>query len=135
MASSTGEGPPLFQREAVGPSAKPTGKGGLPMGRPRFTEYLLKLATDADELQKYRAIRDGHDKSTDFNSYLTQQPYPGLEPGQVEALKQNDSHKIVEAVVEELAQESANPDNPFWGIGITFTVECNRITQPRPPLP
>jgi hypothetical protein len=93
---------------------------------PRLTEYLLKLATDSDELVKYRAIRDGHDKSTDFKTYLIG---CGLNEEHVEALRNIDSCSILRHVREELEDESSNPDNPHFGISITFTCELNRITK------
>jgi len=92
---------------------------------PRLTEYLLKLATDRDELEKYRAIRDGHDKSTDFKAYLTA---CGLNEEHVEALRKVDSRSILKHVRQELEDESSNPENPHFGISITFTCECNRVT-------
>lgn len=92
---------------------------------PRLTEYLLKLATDGDELRKYRAIRDGQDTSTDFKAYLTER---GLDEQHVEALRNVDSRSILEHVRQELEDESSNPDNPHFGISVTFTVECNRVT-------
>lgn len=92
---------------------------------PKLTEYLLKLATDIKELEKYRELMATG--PTQINDYLTQQPWPGLTKEQADAVKGNKTHLVVEAVVEELKQESSRPDAPFYGIGITFVTEANHV--------
>ena len=93
---------------------------------PRLTEYLLKLSTSREELDRYRRIRDGRDESKDFKTYLMAQ---GLREEHVEALRNVDSRSILTHVRKELEEESSNPDNPHFGISVTFTCECNRITH------
>lgn len=97
------------------------------MGQPRFTEYLLKLATDAAELKRFKAIRDGHDKSTSLSDYLTNSTGPGLSSHEAKALEKCDSRAILRAALEELEKESSHPTNPFFGISITFSCEINHI--------
>lgn len=99
---------------------------------PRLTEYLLKLATDTAELKKFKAIRDGHDKSLNLHTYLTNTAGPGLSSSEAKALGGCDSRAILRAVMEELEKESSHPTNPFFGISITFTAEINHIEHGHP---
>jgi hypothetical protein len=99
---------------------------------PRLTEYLLKLSTDAEELKKFRALRakeHGH-----LLEYLTQQPFPGLTKHQAEVIYGHDSHDVVHAVMDELKGESSRRGHgkhgdEFYGIPVTFVVECNTVLQ------
>lgn len=98
------------------------------MGRPRLTEYLLKLATDTAELDRYRKLMSeaGHEKNkTAVVAYLTEEPTPGLTEEQAEAVAGNKSDRVIKLVLEELKKESSRPENPFYGIGITIVVEAN----------
>jgi len=102
------------------------------MGRPRLTEYLLKLATDVAELDRYRKLmaEKGKEKNAvAVVAYLTEQPEPGLTKAQAEAVAGNQSDRVVRLVHEELKAESSRPDNPFYGIGITIVVEANNHVQ------
>jgi hypothetical protein len=93
---------------------------------PRLTEYLLKLATDAKELARYRKLMcDREKKKSAVVTYLMKQPRPGLTKAQADAVAGNDSHRVIQLVLAELKAESSRPDNPFYGIGITIVVEAN----------
>jgi hypothetical protein len=126
MGCSTAERLQLFQAGSIRPISQPKqAKGGPHM--PRLTEYLLKLATDAGELHKYRKLRaEGHGH---LHEYLTQQPYPGLTKHQAEVVNGHDTRKVVDAVIDELEKESSRPDNAFYGIGVTIISECNNHVQ------
>ena len=96
---------------------------------PKLTEYLLKLATDAQELHKYRSVREEYEKGESVLNYFTTEPHPGLTAEQAKIILSHDSRKVVEAVNHELATESSRPDNPFYGIGITIMCEVNGNIQ------
>jgi hypothetical protein len=92
---------------------------------PRLTEYLLKLATDAGELKKYRALRDEHREK--LFDYLTSHAGAGLTKEQAHAIQSHDSRRVVHAVTEELSKETSRPDNPFYGVAVTILCEVNNI--------
>jgi hypothetical protein len=99
------------------------------MGRPRLTEYLLRLATDADELQRYRDVRDAHDRGTPGYEYFTNDDGPCLSREHVDIILGRESHKVVQAVLDELRTESSRPDESFHGIPVTFIVDVNSRVQ------
>lgn len=97
---------------------------------PKLTEYLLKLATDSEELKRYQTVRDQHLKKTPEErsaaiDYLTGNPGPGLSEEHAGIVLGHDSHEVVKAVTAELAVESSRPDCAFYGIPITFVAEVN----------
>lgn len=96
---------------------------------PKLTEYLLKLATDHHELKKYRGMLENPNMAAELHTYLTSKPYPGLTAKQAEAIQGHDSRRVIEVVLEELAKESSRPENPFYGIAVTFLCEVNNHVQ------
>ncbi len=96
---------------------------------PKLTEYLLKLATDHEEHRKYRAMLENPKMAAELFAYLTRQPHPGLTAKQAEAIQGHDSRRVIEVVLEELAKESSRPENPFYGIGVTFVADVNNHVQ------
>ena len=96
---------------------------------PKLTEYLLKLATDHEELQKYRALSTRGDEGRELHDYLTDDRGPRLSAEQSEIIRGHDSRRVVEAVMEELAAESSRPENPFYGISISILCEVNNYVH------
>lgn len=78
------------------------------MGKPVLAEYLLRLATDKAELDKFRSFKDEAGR----RAYLTKEI--GLSSEQAEAVSSDDSHKIVQAVVKEL-HEHRSTEKSFYG--------------------
>lgn len=99
------------------------------MGRPRLTEYLLKLATDSEELKKYRKARDNHDKGTPAYDYLTSDPGPCLTREHADIILGHESHRVVQAVLDELKTESSRPEDPFHGVALTVVCDVNSRVQ------
>jgi len=94
---------------------------------PVLTEYLLKLSTDATELEKFRAAQAGKN----LVNYLEQQ---GLDGKQAYAIESNDPHTIVTAVLEELKRLSAlkkvDPkEKPLFGTPVTIVVPLGNFQQ------
>ena len=100
------------------------------MGRPRLTEYLLKLATDADELDKFRKLRVAKGGPAKLHAYLTQKPEPGLTEQQAKAVYGHDSDAVVQAVHRELKKHSSRKKgDEFYGIGFTVVTQVNNVLQ------
>lgn len=97
---------------------------------PRLTLYLLKLATDTQALDDYRAHRDGK-KTMDLRAHLTAAE-PGLTAEQADAIASLDSARIQKAVDDELRSERSfeDPDKAFL---VQFNFEVNHIQHPPPP--
>ncbi len=95
------------------------------MSGPVFIQYLLKLATDAEELQRYRDFKKR--SGAEFNNYLTSKV--GLTAAQAEALLKNDSRRVLDEVLDELAKNNSRgkSKDPFYGVGVTFMTEYNHI--------
>jgi hypothetical protein len=96
---------------------------------PKLTEYLLKLATDAEELKKYRTLRSKQELK-ELDDYLTEHKEgPGLSLEHAGIIRGHDSRRVVEAVLKELADESSRPENPFYGISISIMCEVNNYVH------
>jgi hypothetical protein len=68
------------------------------MAQPRLTEYLIKLATDADALERHRR---GNKREREVLMEAA-----GLTVEQQAAVLSADSRRITEEVIEELKRES-----------------------------
>ena len=101
---------------------------------PRLTEYLLKLATDAEELEQFRT--HGHQEAeTDLRSFLMQQPKPGLTAQQADAIASRDGERIRQAVQEELIAEQSDPEVRETGLSVAIYCPMHHITLTSPPAP
>jgi hypothetical protein len=92
-----------------------------------FTAYLLKLASEPNELAAYRsAIYNGT-----LASYLTTAwpNGPGLSATQAATLQNgaDDSTDVVNTAMTELETYSTRQKHPFHGLAITFACEVNNI--------
>jgi hypothetical protein len=100
------------------------------MAQPRLTEYLLKIATDTNELDKFRKLRATPHGHAELISYLTQQPFPGLTKEQADVLDGHDSHAVVTEVLEELNRfSSRSKEYSFYGVPVTIVCEVNSVQQ------
>jgi hypothetical protein len=108
----------------------------LNMGRPRLTEYLLKLATDAEELELYefgperlrlklatmtKRQRDAALKKN-RDGLLRR---AGITPEQRKRVLTGNSRAITETVVKELI-ENASTQDPFYGTGLAVVTPIGR---------
>jgi hypothetical protein len=111
------------------------------MARPRLTEYLLKLATDAAELEKYtlgpknmrdklKAMRDREREATLKRLRDGLLKSAGVNPELRKLVVTGKPHDIAEAVMQELAKNSSTK-NPFYGTGLAVVIPINgpHITQ------
>lgn len=80
------------------------------MAHPRLTYYLLKLATDPDELERYNAADEDERRGL-----LTD---AGLTPKQCDALTSADSARIT----DEVMMEMRSGPNPAGGMHYTIQV-------------
>jgi hypothetical protein len=107
------------------------------MGRPRLTEYLLKLATDAAELEKYECgpakLRRQLEKMTkrQREAALRREREAllrraGVTPEQRRRVLTGNSRIIMETVIQELAKNSSTKD-PMYGTGLTLVVPINNL--------
>lgn len=90
---------------------------------PRLTEYLLKLATDANELDDYRAQRDNGSEA--LHDYLTASPGPSLSDEQADALASQDASRIQDAIQTECAAHAAIAD--VHSVTVTLYCQSTRI--------
>jgi hypothetical protein len=107
------------------------------MGRPRLTEYLLKLATNAAELEKYdcgpKKLQVKLKKMTPREREIALNrerdallKRAGVTPEQRRCVLSGDSRAITEAVIAELAKNSSTED-PFYGTGLAVVVPINGV--------
>jgi hypothetical protein len=107
------------------------------MGRPRLSEYLLKLATDADELENYEygpknkrakiqkmpARERAAALKRERDALLRR---AGVTPAQRKRVLTGNSRAIAEAVIEELAKNSSTKE-PLYGTGLAIVVPINGV--------
>ncbi|HYL28009.1 MAG TPA: hypothetical protein VEW74_09260 [Candidatus Nitrosotalea sp.] len=109
------------------------------MGRPKLTEYLLKLATDADELEKYeygpKKLRPKLEKLSkrqrdaelrrERDALLRR---AGVTPEQRRRVLTGNSRIITETVIQELARYASTND-PMYGTGLAIVVPIGQHLQ------
>jgi hypothetical protein len=102
------------------------------MARPRLTEYLLKLATDAAELEKYecgpKTLRAKLEKmpARERATALKRErdallKRAGVTPEQRRRVLTGNSRAITEAVMAELAKNSSTKE-AFYGTGLAIVI-------------
>jgi hypothetical protein len=107
----------------------------LNMGRPRLTEYLLKLATDAAELENYeygpksrRLELENMPKRKREAALKIERDArlkrAGVTLAQRRRVLTGNSRQITAAVIEELAKNSSTAE-AFYGTGLAIVVPIN----------
>ncbi len=107
------------------------------MGRPRLAEYLLKLATDAEELENYehgpKRMRAKLEKmpKRERDAALRRErdallKRAGVTPAQRKRVLTGKSRAIAEAVIAELAKHSSTKD-PLYGTALTMVAPINGV--------
>lgn len=91
------------------------------MPRPVLTQYLLKLATDQDEMVRFRAGKASAKRAMED---------AGLTPEHREAVLSKDSELLQRAVNDELRECQGAMDRD---IAITAITHLISIPLPRPP--
>jgi DNA gyrase/topoisomerase IV subunit A len=92
------------------------------MAQPRLTEYLLKLATDASTLERFRKANQSEREAL--------MKAAGLSDVQREAVLSGVSRRITEQVAEELRKESSTGSH---GGGVGEVIHLQISVQLAPP--
>jgi hypothetical protein len=109
------------------------------MARPRLTEYLLKLATDAAELEKYeygpKKLRRELEKlpkrqreaalRRERDALLRR---AGVTPEQRRRVLAGNSRVITETVIQELTK-NASTSEPMYGTGLMLVIPIGQHLQ------
>ena len=88
------------------------------MGRPKLTEFLLKLATDVEVFQKFK--KGNNRQRTDLMLSAD------LVDRQVDVVLKGDSRKIMEAVMHELEANAAG-ENAYAGATLAIVLAFDRV--------
>jgi 16S rRNA G1207 methylase RsmC len=88
------------------------------MGRPKLTEFLLRLATDVEVFEKFKK---GNNKQRADLMQVAE-----LVDKQVDVVLKGDSRKIVEAVMQELEANAAG-ENAYSGATLAIVLAFDRV--------